>query len=228
MAVKPRDNQMNAIKWVTGLGGSLVVSVWSFAFCHADLPTSPVRTDAPPPVHATTGKGVFFQRMDPIGGMELRTQTTANLPDDDVVIGVVIEGQPRAYSAKYLEFPDHVYKDQVGSTHFAVTFCDVTSCTRVLHNDASHEIVVGGWTGSQMMLRINGEYWGHSDVGIPMADLAFEKLTWSEWKQKHPTTLVYTGNGGMRRKLFGDGPSPVSQEMIAGARAAKEKQQATR
>lgn len=214
---------MNAIKFVTGLGGSLLVSVWSYVFCHADVATPPVRIDDPPVVHAETGKGVFFQRMIPISDMQLRTVVTGKLPDDDLVIGVIIEGQPRAYSAKYLEFPDHVYNDQIGDTRFAVTYCDVTGCARVLTRDKTQEIEVGGWTGSQMMLKINGAYWGHSDVEIPMADLPFEKLTWSEWKHRHPTTLVYAGDGGMRRKMFGDGPSPVSAEMIAGARAAKVK-----
>lgn len=169
----------------------------------------------------------MFSVMAPLEGMKLADSESAGLPPETPVIGVIVEGQPRAYAVKYLEFPDHVFKDRIGETYFCVTYCEVTGCSRVCEQSPDQDIRVGGWTGSEMMLRIDGEYWAHSAEDLPLSDLPFEKTDWHTWRTKYPESLVYNGEGGNRKAIFGEGPIPVSEEMRAGAAAGKAKREAS-
>ena len=62
----------------------------------------------------------------------------SKIPDNDEVIGVVINGQPRAYWLKALKYPPwHIVNDVVVGVPVSVTYCDRTDCTRVYTNSQS-------------------------------------------------------------------------------------------
>lgn len=212
---------MSPIKTTLTIGCVAFLSVYGYGLCHPNSSLAPHVTHAPPAVHVETTNGAMFTKLVPLKDMRLFDVESAGLPPDAPVLGVIVEGQPRAYAVKYLEFPDHVYHDQIGETYFSVTYCEVTACARVIKRLPDQSVLAAGWSGSEMMLRIDGEYWAHSAEDLPLADLDFEKTDWLTWSRKHPETLVYNGEGGNRKAMFGEGPIPIPEEMRAGAEAGK-------
>ncbi len=56
----------------------------------------------------------------------------SKIADGDEVIGVVVNGKPRAYWMKALKYPPwHIVNDVVAEVPVTVTFCDRTNCLRV-------------------------------------------------------------------------------------------------
>lgn len=185
------------------------VSVWSGSqSSRADRIRSASLRGHTPAVHAVVGPNAEFFRWQPLSQMATRLADSAELADDTPVVGVAVGGQARAYVLKYLEYPDHVYNDELGGTPVTVTYCEKTTCARVLLRDVKDNVMLGGWSGTNMMLFVNGEYWDHASPDLPLQDHPFTRTTWGSWRQEHPHTDVYAGDGGARRQLFGDGPIP--------------------
>lgn len=174
--------------------------------------TEPYRVNQPPEVHAATGDQTVFFRWPPLTNMPMRSGTEANVPDDCEVIGLLADGRPRAYVTKFLEYPDHVFNDRVGDTSLTVTYCEKTSCARVFHRTDDIEVMLGGWSGKEMMLFVDGAYWDHSSREIPLAEYGFIRTTWGRWRACYPESDVYAGDGGTRRAWFGEGPVPHEDE----------------
>jgi len=123
----------------------------------------------------------------------------ARIDDESIVIGIVVDGEPRAYlrDAFALGPLNHIVRDTIQSTSVAVTHCDRILCTRVfMSRDPSNpwSIRVGGWRDDQTMdLIVNGSRFSQKSPLIPLADIPFSEATWGQWRQKHPDTLIYLG-----------------------------------
>ena len=82
------------------------------------------------------------------------------IADGDEVIGVVVNGKPRAYWLKALRYPPwHIVNDVVVGVPVSVTHCDRTDCTRVYTGRPSStplDINLAGLFGSEMVVNVDG------------------------------------------------------------------------
>jgi len=131
--------------------------------------------------------------------------SSAVLPDDAAVIGVVAEGKYRAYRVDaFNPIHAHVVNDVIGETPITVTHCNRTQCTRVFSGEKRGSplaIDLGGYL-QKMFLKVDGQFY-FQDTGasisndpakvIPNPVHPFEITTWKRWKAAHPSTELYSG-----------------------------------
>jgi uncharacterized protein DUF3179 len=124
------------------------------------------------------------------------------LDDDAMVIGIVVNGEARAYLREAFEMDPHrhVVTDSIDSTPVAITHCDRIRCTRVFTGpelaDAKN-IRVGGWGLDQTLsLLVNEAEYSQKSPKIPLADVPFLELPWGMWRELFPNSMVYLGVGG--------------------------------
>jgi hypothetical protein len=133
----------------------------------------------------------------------------AFLDDNDLVIGINIGGEIRAYPHPILDWHE-IVNDKIGSNAFAVTYCPLTGSgvgwNRVL-NGVEITFGVSGnlyntnlmpydratnsnW--SQMKLQcVNGDLIGQEAELVPLIE-----TTWKTWKEMYPGSNVMTNNTG--------------------------------
>ncbi len=134
-----------------------------------------------------------------VNGPHLVSAGESGVRDEDIVIGVVAFGEPRAYLRSAFDgSPDrHIVNDKFGSVPVSITHCDRTRCTRVLTCDAlqsSINIRCGGWLAVQeMALLVENTTYAQSSQEIPLEDVPFVVTTWKDWLATQPETLVYVG-----------------------------------
>jgi hypothetical protein len=135
---------------------------------------------------------------------------TAKIADGDEVIGVVVNGNPRAYWLKALKYPPwHIVNDVVVGVPVSVTYCDRTDCTRVYTSGQSStplDVNLAGLYGREMVVKVRGVLYlqetgkpfelGAGVPSLPYADHPWERTTWKKWRQRHPETDVFIGQGG--------------------------------
>ena len=134
----------------------------------------------------------------------------AKLPDAEEVIGVVVNRKPRAYWLKALKYPPwHIVNDVVAGVPVSVTYCDRNDCARVFTSVRSStplEIDLGGLYGREMVVKVGGVLYLQetgkplelrtTDTSLPYANHPWERTTWKDWRQRHPDTEVFIGQGG--------------------------------
>jgi hypothetical protein len=119
------------------------------------------------------------------------------LADSESVLGIVVNGQPRAYVAAALSAPDrHIAYDTIQGTSLALTYCDMSGCVRAFSGpaDQTEGVQLGGWISNEMHLVIDGDQFRHSDPAIPLTDYPVTNVLWGQWKSLHPDTTVYLGD----------------------------------
>ncbi len=136
--------------------------------------------------------------------------TAAKLADGDEVIGLLVNGKPRAYWLKALKYPPwHIVNDVVVGVPVSVTYCDRTDCTRVYTSGQSStplDVNLAGLYGSEMVVKVGSVLYfqetgkpfepGAGVPSLPYADYPWERTSWREWRQRHPETDVFIGQGG--------------------------------
>jgi hypothetical protein len=121
------------------------------------------------------------------------------LEDDAIVIGIVVNGEPRAYLREAFDMSPnfHVVTDSIDSMPVAITHCDRLRCTRVFTGSQLEEpgsIRVGGWrTDQTMALIVQEEEYSQKSAEIPLDDVPFLELPWGMWRELFPDTMVYLG-----------------------------------
>jgi hypothetical protein len=193
------------------LGLTLVVVVGFYL-----VERSRLRAVAKEVTHGTPEESKHFWKFEMPGLQEPRALPApeAKIADGDDVIGVVVNGKPRAYWLKALRYPPwHIVNDVVGGVPVSVTHCDRTNCTRVYTGARSSrplDLNLGGLYGREMVVKVGDALYfqetgkpfepGAAVPPLPYADHDWERTTWKAWRQRHPETEVFIGLGGIGPK----------------------------
>lgn len=142
----------------------------------------------------------------------LHPRDTTYLKAEDAVLGIVINGEARAYPLKILNWHE-VVNDRVNDEVFVITYCPLCGSGVAFSrnvNDATLSFGVSGllynsdvllydreteslW--SQLLNRaVTGEYKGTALTMLPI-----QHTTWSDWKRFHPSTKVLSDKTGYWR-----------------------------
>lgn len=136
----------------------------------------------------------------------LHSADKVTLDSDARVIGLIIDGEARAYSIDSMSaMTNHVVNDQIKGVPVSVTYCDRTDNTRAFSVPADSDaqsisLSLGGFSQGEMQLMLNGKMYPQSSTEIPLCDFQYEVTDWESWRQTHPETLVFTGDGDGRNE----------------------------
>lgn len=134
------------------------------------------------------------------------------LGSNDKVIGVVVQGQARAYPIKILNWHE-VVDDSIAGTPLAVTFCPLVQGAAVYVREAGGKTLTLGVSGklyqSNLVLydegtqslwsQLEGQALAGPMAGQKLAAIPSTVMTWEAWQEKHPATDVLSINTGYTR-----------------------------
>lgn len=136
------------------------------------------------------------------------------LADTDIVFGLVINGEARAYPKRILAWHEF-FTDEIGHRSIAGVYC--TLCGTVIiydaeFNDVKHHLGTSGFlyrSNKLMYDQATQSLWntfmGKPVVGplvgqgIELSTLPIETTTWGEWRNRHPKTQVLSLDTGYDR-----------------------------
>ena len=149
----------------------------------------------------------------------LRAREAGYLQDDNIVFGVAIDGDARAYPKRILAWHEMV-KDRIAGRELNGVYC--TLCGSMI----LYDVTVGGvhyeLGTSGFLYRSNKLMYDHATKslwstltgtpvvgplvgkGIELRTLHIVTTTWKEWKARHPGTLVLSLDTGHQRD-YGEG-----------------------
>lgn len=164
--------------------------------------------------------GVVQDGIPPLRNPEMLEPYEADyLADTDVVFGVNINGDVRAYPQRILAWHEF-FTDEIGGHTIAGVYC--TLCGTVIMYDATvngkfHKLGTSGFLYRSNKLMYDEEtqsLWNTVlgepvigplfDQGIKMDVFPVETTTWGQWKKDHPETKVLSLETGHRRD-YGEG-----------------------
>ncbi len=136
------------------------------------------------------------------------------LADGNVVFGIEVEGDARAYPKRILAWHE-MFVDEVGGVPVAGVYC--TLCGTVIlydtvYDGVNHELGTSGFLYRSNKLMYDratqslwNTIWGEpvigplAESGIQLARRSVVTTTWGEWRARHPETLVLALDTGYRR-----------------------------
>jgi hypothetical protein len=191
-----------------------------------------------------------YTRLEP-NGFPIRAEVKAvsaahaSLRDDDMVIGVVVGGEARAYPVNLMWEPvNEVLNDTLGGQPIAATWCPVAHSAAVYERSLdgkSLELGAVGLRNGVFILydRASRSWWSQvvgRAVEGPLAGKTLSKhastvTTWAAWRRAHPYTTVFwdpslpgrrrfTEESLSRITLAGEGPI-VNADLVVGLEGAK-------
>jgi len=160
-----------------------------------------------------TSTKVLFAEWPIIQMPPVQPAAAIQLGESEEVIGVEEHGQARAYTVRALYRPSqHVVNDQLGGISVSVTYCDRTNCAAVFTDSEANgpmDIGVAGYDGRPdggLLLRVGNDLYNQktgkplhkswsfrSPHPFPFAARHFVRMSWKQWREKHPDTDVYDG-----------------------------------
>ncbi|MGH0034210.1 MAG: DUF3179 domain-containing protein [Myxococcota bacterium] len=194
-----------ALLGVALLGGALAQAVPprlnGFALHPSAIPADEIRPGGPPP------DGIpALDRPAVVGA------GAALLDADDMVVGVVVGGEARAYPLAILTWHELV-NDELGGTPLLVSFCPLCGTALVfdrrLDGRARRFGVSGLLYQSDLLMfdRETGSLWSQITARAETGALMGRRLAlvrsrierWGRWKASHPSTTVLSRDTGHRR-----------------------------
>lgn len=164
--------------------------------------------------------GVVQDGIPPLRNPEMISVREAKyLDDDNVVFGIEINADARAYPKRILAWHE-MFVDKVGGVDIAGVYC--TLCGTVIpyktrFKGVNHKLGTSGFLYRSNKLMYDAEtqsLWNTIkgepvlgplvDKGIALEHLSVVTTTWGEWKRRHPDTKVLSLNTGHRRD-YGEG-----------------------
>lgn len=159
--------------------------------------------------------GVVQDGIPPLREPEMMPAAAADyLADSDVVFGIAVNGDVRAYPKRILAWHE-MFVDTVGGEPVAGVYC--TLCGTVILYRTTHQGVVHALGTSGFLYRSNklmydqatqslwNTMWGRPVLGplvernIRLERLSIVTTTWGEWKRRHPGTQVLSLQTGHER-----------------------------
>ena len=141
------------------------------------------------------------------------------LEDDNVIFGVALKGDVRAYPKRILAWHE-MFKDSIAGEHYTGVYCTLCG-TMILYRSAfegvHHELGTSGF-----LYRSNKLMYDHATMslwstfagepavgplvgqGIQLEPRYVVTTTWGEWRRRHPGTLVLSLDTGHQRD-YGEG-----------------------
>ncbi len=164
--------------------------------------------------------GVFQDGIPPLRDPEMITANEQDyLDDDNIVFGISVNGDVRAYPKRILAWHE-MFVDEVGGIPVAGVYC--TLCGTVVlykttHKGKNYEMGTSGFLYRSNKLMYDkatqslwNTLWGTpvlgplKDKGIEFEHLSVVTTTWGEWKERHPETKVLSLATNHRRN-YGEG-----------------------
>ncbi len=142
------------------------------------------------------------------------------LNEDDMVIGIEVDGETRAYPLRILNVHE-IVNDEVGGTPVAVTYCPLCRSGLVFDRRVDGETLSFGVSGKLinanlvMYDRQTETYWSQLEGEAIVGPLVPRELTlvpssittWAEWREAHPQTQVLSRDTGIYPKsTYGSNP----------------------
>lgn len=134
------------------------------------------------------------------------------IQDNDLVIGLKLDGEVRAYPHAILDWHE-IVNDRIGNTWFSINYCPLTGSGMAWDRRLDDKLTQFGVSGllynsnvipydratgshwSQMRQEcVNGEYYRQKVKSYPVIE-----TTWSSWKRMYPDSKVVSTNTGMTR-----------------------------
>ncbi len=149
----------------------------------------------------------------------ISTREATWLEDDNVVFGIVINGDVRAYPKRILAWHE-MFKDRIGGLELPGVYCTLCGALvlyDVTVNGVQHELGTSGF-----LYRSNKLMYDHATKsmwstltgkpvigplvgkGIELKSLYVVTTTWKEWRTRHPDTQVLSLDTGYQRD-YGEG-----------------------
>jgi len=159
--------------------------------------------------------GVWRDGIPPLSNPKMiRAREARYLADGDIVFGVAIDGDVRAYPKRILAWHEMV-KDTIAGRPLNGVYCTLCGAMilyDVTVNGVHHELGTSGFlyrSNKLMYDHATKSLWstfGGTPVvgplvgrGIELKPLYVVTTTWKEWKQRHPQTLVLSPDTGHQR-----------------------------
>lgn len=150
---------------------------------------------------------VFTPPMPPI--LTPRVQpghvATKRLKGNELVLGITLNGQSRAYPLNMLTGPNReIINDQIGDRPIAATWCHLAHCATVYDrraNDKTLTLTVSGllWNETLVMMdtdsrslwaQLTGKAMSGTSKGNQLTRIPSVVTEWTKWYQQHPKTTV--------------------------------------
>ena len=164
--------------------------------------------------------GVRQDGIPPLRNPEMITaDKAAYLEDDNVVFGIEINGDVRAYPKRILAWHE-MFTDNIGGVEIAGVYCTLCGTVipfRTKFNDVQHNLGTSGFlyrSNKLMYDRKTQSLWSTTrgepvmgplvDKGIKLEYESVVTTTWGEWRKRHPKTTVLSLNTGHDRP-YGEG-----------------------
>ena len=144
-------------------------------------------------------------------------QNSDFMSDSDTVIGLKINGQAKAYPIFILVWHE-IVNDVVGDVPVSVTYCPLCYTNQVFHRVINGQEVEFGTSGklynSNLLMydRLTESYWSQALgmavkgelSGYKLDLVPFDVITWGDWKNLYPDTLILTTDTGHIRSYATD------------------------
>ncbi|MEZ5535779.1 MAG: DUF3179 domain-containing protein [Thiolinea sp.] len=159
--------------------------------------------------------GVMQDGIPPLRSPKMIPVTQADyLADDNIVFGVAVNGDVRAYPQRILAWHE-MFTDTIGGAEYAGVYC--TLCGTVVmyetrHNGVQHQLGTSGFLYRSNKLMYDkatqslwNTTWGKPVIGdlvgkgIELEQGAVVTTTWGEWRRKHPDSTVLSLETGYQR-----------------------------
>ena len=144
----------------------------------------------------------------------LRAQDADYLDDGDVVFGIEVNGDVRAYPKRILAWHE-MFVDEVGGVDFAGVYCTLCGTVILYETEVDgvqHEMGTSGFlyrSNKLMYDRATQSLWNTlkgepvlgplAGRGIQLPHRSVVTTTWGKWRERHPDTQVLSLDTGHRR-----------------------------
>lgn len=134
------------------------------------------------------------------------------LSDEDMMVGLTINGESRAYPLSILVWHE-IVNDRFGLTPVAVTYCPLCYTTQVFDRTINGQETEFGTSGklynSNLVMydRMTETYWSQSLgiaikgelTGTTLTKIPFDLMKWKDWKREFPNSVVLSTDTGYSR-----------------------------